>query len=142
MRLYLDTSALAKRYIQEPGSREVIERSRLASQVIVSSLCVPELISALCRLGRERKLSNKDYEDIKVDLANDLSAATVVEPDTAVIRQAIRCMEAEPLRTLDAIQIASALEAGCDLFLSSDRQQCRSAKLLNLAVEQVGFTRR
>jgi len=35
------------------------------------------------------------------------------------------------------LDIASAIEAGADLFLSADRRQCRAAARLNLRVEQV-----
>ena len=55
MKLFLDTSALAKRYIAEQGSDGVLRLCREAEQLAVSVICLPEMISTLNRLVQEQQ---------------------------------------------------------------------------------------
>ncbi|TLY55243.1 MAG: type II toxin-antitoxin system VapC family toxin, partial [Gammaproteobacteria bacterium] len=83
MRLFLDTSALAKRYIAEQGSDKVLRLCREAEQLAVSVICLPELISALNRLVRERRLSRPQYRMLKRTLLDDLAGADLCELTSA-----------------------------------------------------------
>ncbi len=132
MRLFLDTSALAKRYVLESGSSELTELCRQADEIVLSYICTVELISALNRLKREGKLSSSEYKKIKKSFGEDLKGATIVELYPLVIRQAVQCLEKTPIRSLDAIQIASAMVSDCDLFLSADSRQTAAAKVMGL----------
>ena len=49
MRIALDSSALAKRYVSESGTPRVLELCAQATEVVVSVLCVPEILSGLNR---------------------------------------------------------------------------------------------
>jgi len=44
MRILLDSSALAKRYVCEPGTEQVLSRCRDADEIVLSVLCVPALV--------------------------------------------------------------------------------------------------
>ncbi|TLY83330.1 MAG: type II toxin-antitoxin system VapC family toxin [Gammaproteobacteria bacterium] len=68
MKLFLDTSALAKRYIAEQGSDGVLRLCREAEQLAVSVICLPEMISTLNRLVQERRLSRAKYQVLKQTL--------------------------------------------------------------------------
>lgn len=138
MRIFLDSSALAKRYIFEPGTEQVLRRCREADEIVLSALCVPELISAFNRLRREGKLTAARYRRLKGDLAADLEQATIVDLTPSVVHRTIFCLEHAPLRALDAIHAASAAESLCDLFISADRRQCEAAARLKLRIENVG----
>jgi predicted nucleic acid-binding protein len=137
MRLFLDSSALAKRYIAEWGTDRVVGRCREADEVVLSVICAPELISAFQRLRRERRLSAGQYRTLKKDLAADLAQATVVQLTEAVLAKAIDTLERTAARTLDAIHVASACELSCDLFLSADRRQCEAGRKMGLSVEEL-----
>lgn len=137
MRLFLDSSALAKRYAAEPGTEQVLRLCREADEIILSVLCVPELISGLNRLRRDGRLSTPHYRKLKRALAADLEAATLVDLTPAVVDRAIGCLERTPLRALGAIHLASALESVCDLFVTADRRQAEAAARLNLKAETV-----
>jgi hypothetical protein len=63
LNVFLDSSALAKRYIEEKGSDQVQAILSSASALAVSVICVPEIVSALCRRRRERKLSTEEYRN-------------------------------------------------------------------------------
>lgn len=138
MRIFLDTSALAKRYVFESGSDAVERMCSDADEIILSSLCLPETISAFNRLRREKRITTKIYNKLKRDLILDMDAATVIDIDYNVIIKAIACLEKAPLRTLDAIQLATALEVGNLLFISGDKRQCLAAKFFRLKVKLVG----
>jgi len=137
MRLYLDSSALVKRYIYEAGSDKVAERCAEASEVVLSVVTVPEIISALNRLRRENKISFSQYDELKKTLILDMKEALLVNLSGSVIQKSIICTEQHPLRALDSIHIASALAAAADLFISADIRQCEAAEKMGLVVERV-----
>ena len=61
MRLAVDSSSLAKRYVQEDGSEEMDSLLHHASELALCIILLPEIISALNRLQRERVLTVTDY---------------------------------------------------------------------------------
>jgi hypothetical protein len=138
MRIAFDSSALAKRYVDEPGTSRVLDLCSQATEVIVSVLCVPEILSGLNRLRREGRLSSGGYLEAKTDLANDMAQATIVPVTSAVLSRAIELLEKAALRTLDAIHLAVAMDSTCDLFVSADVRQCEAASELGLKIERVG----
>jgi uncharacterized protein len=134
MKVFFDTSALAKRYVEEPGSEHVRAICAQADALGVSVLVVPELISTLCRLVREGRLSADDYQSLKSAVKADLSDADLCDLSQGAFRQALRCLESYPLRALDALHVGSALVYQPDLFVSADRRQAEAAGGEGLAV--------
>lgn len=139
MRVFFDTSALAKRYVEEVGSEEVRALCAEADGLGVSILVVPELTSTLCRLVREGRLSSSAYRSLKSAIQADLSDADVCDLSQEVFDQALRCLELHPLRALDALHIGSALMYQPDLFISADRRQAQAAGREGLAVVDLSF---
>ena len=136
-RLYLDSSALAKRYVQESGTDAVLDRCREATEVGLSVLSYPEVISCFNRLLREGKLTTSDYRKLKTGLCLDLDGAAILDITPGIIALAVRCLELEPVRAADALHVATAREFACGLFLSSDRAQCIAAERLGLRAELI-----
>ena len=66
MKLLVDSSAFAKRYVQENVSEEIEMFLQRASELALCIILVPEIISGLNRRLRERILSTKDYQKLKV----------------------------------------------------------------------------
>jgi uncharacterized protein len=137
MILFLDSSALAKRYVAERGSELVAKRCADAHIITLSTLAPIEVLSGLGRLRREGSLATSRYRYLKKELSADIAQARIVTLEAAVVKKAIHALEVAPLRTLDAIQIASAMLAECDLFLTADTQQARGAQVLKLHTELV-----
>lgn len=137
MRIYLDSSALIKRYIHESGSEKVFNLCAKADQLVLSALCMPEIISAFRRLWREKKMSEDIYRLLKNDLKEDIQEAVVVDLHPEIIMASVECVEKQPVGTLDAIHLATALSHECDLFLSADIQQRRAAQALGLKIEVI-----
>lgn len=137
MRLFADSSALAKRYIPEPGRDIVLARCAAADEVIISFLAPIEVVSAFNRLRRAGRLSDEQYDELKLKLTTDVQHATVVQPGPALVPTAFACLERAPLRASDAIHVASALQCNPDLFLSGDHRQCVAARAMGLNVEEI-----
>ena len=134
MRLFVDSSALAKRYVLEPGSEQVIELLGKADEVVLSVVSAVELISAFTRRKREGTMSLAAYKKLKKAFANDLETVSIVELFPTVVSLAVQCLERSSLRSLDAIQVASAIICECDLFLSGDERQAECAKSEGLQI--------
>jgi hypothetical protein len=103
----------------------------------VSSICLPEIISALCRLRRQSVITNDEYESAKQALLKDLGDALICNITPSVIKQSIRILEASKVRSLDALHIACALEFEAEAFVSSDIQQLSAAKMAGMKVLKV-----
>ncbi len=127
MRVFLDSSALAKRYIDEAGSQSVDDICQEATELCLSVICIPELISALNRRVREKSLSQKNYKAIKKALSEDVQDITIINLTPEVISKTTRLLEDNALRAMDALHVACALEWGAELFVSSDKQQIIAA---------------
>ena len=61
MRIYVDSSALAKRYVHEPGTEAVLTKCAEATEIVVSVICLPELVSGFTRLLREELITAEQY---------------------------------------------------------------------------------
>jgi predicted nucleic acid-binding protein len=89
MNLFADSSALAKRYIADERSEQVDALLYDATNLTVSVLCLPEIISALCSRRRERSLTLKQYSTAKEALEADLVDATVIQMTDEVILKSV-----------------------------------------------------
>jgi predicted nucleic acid-binding protein len=134
MRVFFDSSALAKRYVDEAGTADVLEWCDRATELALSVIAVPELISAFRRLVRERRLTEAQYAKLKADLRADLVDALVCETSPQVVQRAIEALEVAPLRGMDSVHVGSALVCGADVFVSADARQCAAAEHFGLRV--------
>jgi uncharacterized protein len=137
MNIFFDSSALAKRYIEEEGSDQVDELCQRAETLKISILCIPEVFSALNRRHREGVISGSDYNHIKKQFSTDIGDAILVDLTADVITRTVALLENHSLRAMDAIHIACALESQTDLFVSADQRQLTAAQNEDLAVRQV-----
>lgn len=137
MNVFLDSSALTKRYVQERGSDRVEEILFSASSLGVSVICLSEVVSALCRRRREGKLSKQQYLKVKQALFEDIEDASVVNITDQVIARAVELLERWPLRSSDSLHIAAAAEWSAELLVSADERQCAAARAYGLQVEEL-----
>ena len=128
MRIFMDTSAYAKRFIYEPGSDEIDNILFHASELGISLICVPELLSAMNRKLREKIISRSQYSEIKSSFTEEINDIDIIQLTDEVIKKAVMLLEKNVLRTLDAIHIACAYEWEADMFLTSDKRQIKAAK--------------
>ena len=140
---YFDTSALVKRYVDEPGRREVQQLLR-RRDCVTSAILPVELRSALRRRVTERTLDGLRVSEILKRVAADRAYWTVIEVGTGVLSGAEALVSVHPLRTLDAIHVASAqlfasrVSVADLIFVSADERQMDVASAIGLMTRHVG----
>lgn len=138
MKLTVDSSSFAKRYVQEIGSDELDRILQSASELAICIILVPEIISGLNRRLREGALIVTDYRTAKRQLLNDVRDSTVLQITPSVVSRAVKLLENNVLRAMDALHVACALEWPADLFVTSDRRQMAAAMNSGLSTEYLG----
>lgn len=137
MRVFFDTSAFVKRYIGESGTDAVLGWCDQATEIILSGIALPEIISAFCRLQREDKITDTQYQQLKSLLLADIEDAAICDLSPIVLAQTISSLEKNVLRGMDAIHIGSAVALKADIFISADKRQLDAAAQMGLRVEFV-----
>ncbi len=84
MLVFFDSSAFAKRYVREAGSDDVLLWCEQASEIGLSGIALPEIISAFCRLSREKRISRKQHHALKVSLLEDVRDVAISMPRMSI----------------------------------------------------------
>ena len=137
MRVFFDSSAFVKRYVSEAGTDAVLDWCDRATEIGLSGIALPEIISAFCRLRREDKITDTQYRQLKSLLLSDIEDAALCDLSPAVLGQAVSSLETNVLRGMDAIHIGSAVALKADVFVSADKRQQEAAVRAGLRVEAV-----
>jgi predicted nucleic acid-binding protein len=128
--LYVDTSALLKRYVEEPDSDRAVEIMATDPVLVTGRHTVVEVRRNLARL-----LSPTDASAARASFTDDLAAFAVVELDAATCELAATIAEQTGVRTLDALHLGAARRLGTALgFFTFDVRQAVAARELGLAV--------
>lgn len=130
--LFLDTSALLKRYVDEPGTDLVLRRMDEDREWGVSAIARTETQIALCRID----LGTDEDPDVRRRLRDDWDRCHVVPLDATCLERAMEVGCLHGVRTLDAIHLAAADRMPRPLVvLTFDRRQADAARSMGLAVE-------
>jgi len=132
MKVFLDTSAFAKRYVVENGSSDVMALCDQADILTVSVICLPEFISTLSRLLREKKLVQPEYKNLKTVAMSDLADVDICQITQPVLISALSLLESNTLRAMDALHVACALNVETEFFVSADHRQLNAARKAGL----------
>ena len=139
---YFDTSALVKRYIDEPGRREVLRLLR-RNECVASAILLIELRSGLRRRVSEGSIDAARLPAILQHVAVDRAYWTLVEVGDEVLAGAEKLVATHPIRTLDAIHIASAQLFAARgsisglTFVSADKRQTETAAAVGLGAAHI-----
>lgn len=106
---FLDTSALVKRYVTEPGSDQVRRLLRRAVDVALARITEAEACAAIARAVRMNVLTDDDRDRAFEQIAEDVARARVVEIRRSVVSAVQDLVVRWPLRGYDAIQLSCAL---------------------------------
>ncbi|KHD08307.1 hypothetical protein PN36_11100 [Candidatus Thiomargarita nelsonii] len=136
---YLDTSALAKWYLNEPRANEFSTWIQEQDDTHISSLTVTEFRCLLARRRRTREFSMEieqwvfatfemDIHDghLIVHPLNDLHASGAVH--------LINSLPTVALRSLDAMHLSIARDIGARVIVTADRVMVEAANLLGFQV--------
>lgn len=140
-RVYLDTSALAKWYLNEAGSDAFVAYLQSLDVAVISSLTRTEMRSLLarrCRMGEiDSALSSLLYAAFLDDIASGaLSQVPVPDERYDEAAHLIARYPEHPLRTLDALHLAVARHAGVDALATADSVMADAADAMGLAVRR------
>jgi len=137
MRVFFDSSAFVKRYIQEQGSEDVLRGCDQATELGLAVIALPEIISALCRLQREERITEVKYRQLKSVLFLDVEDIALCDLTPTVIHHAVRRLESHVLRCMDAIHIGCALAWQAEAFITADSRQSVAAQAAGLKVVEL-----
>lgn len=131
MTLYVDTSALLKRYIDEPDSDRAGEILSTDPVLVTGWHTHVEVRRNLARL-----LADEALDEARAQFEDDLDALALVTVDEETCRSAAAVAEVSGLRTLDALHLGAAQRAGgtAVAFVTFDLAQAQAARLLGYTV--------
>jgi predicted nucleic acid-binding protein len=151
--LYLDSSALFKRYQNELGTEALNTRLRQEAKdlrsVFTSVLTYSEIHAAFARRAREKLLSAEEAAAVQDEFDTDwVLSISPIELATGLLVSVRDLVRSFPLRGADAIHLASALwlrdmarlgmkvdqYARPVVFVSSDKQLAKAAAKSHLEV--------
>lgn len=144
---FLDSSAIAKRYIPEIGSSWIrqIANPALPNDLFIARITWVEVLSALARRKREGSLSNNDVNQAITTFTTHVEQQYgFLEIDRTLTELAGNLVTQHPLRAYDAIQLAAALRLKFTLnqsqlpdpiFLTADQRLLTIAQATGLPTD-------
>jgi uncharacterized protein len=136
---YLDTSAVIKRYIEEPNSAafDTFFLSR-SFDFVISPLVITEITSALAKRARQRDITSAFASSTKQIFQDEVLTGSwdLMEFVSSTFSQAASLISTLnlPLATLDALHLACALTAHADALATADKQLATAATKSGLQV--------
>lgn len=145
--VYLDTSTIVKRHIEQKGSNlvdDVYGRAEVGALKLSFSMWnVGQLIGALDQHLSRKVISEMQFRTSTKDLVAEttklfrLGHLNIRSPTAKIFADAWYLIFSSHIYEADAIQIATAKNLECDLFLSADAELIEVAKQTNLQAANV-----
>lgn len=110
MVIYVETSALLCWLLNEPGATAIAERLASASQIVSSSLTLIEAQRAVLRAEREGRIKAAQAIALRSQLLGATRSWKILRITKGIEQRAAEKFPVEPIRTLDAIHLATLLE--------------------------------
>lgn len=130
MTLYVDSSALLKRYVDEHDSEAAVSLMATDPVLVTSRLTEIEVRRNLTRL-----LDGSELTSSRRQLAVDLDAFALVSLDASTCNEAARIAEQTLCRSLDSLHLAAAVRTGtATSLLTFDLRQAQVARTLGMMV--------
>ena len=136
---YLDTSALAKWYLNEPFSEQFEAFIRKQSSAAISRLTTVEFRCLLARRRRAgeitKSVESRVYASFEQDVgAGFLQVYPVADEHLIAALSLITRLGRYPLRTLDALHLAIAQGIHCRRLATADKTMAGAGKAIGLGV--------
>lgn len=138
-RAYLDTSALAKWYLNEVGSEAFVDFLQGLGSAVISSLTITEMRSLLSRRRRMGDLSVEIESLLFAALIDDIDRGWLLQTPIVNARFAeatnlIARYPEHPLRTLDALHLTVAADLGVSVVATADGVMANAAASMGFQV--------
>ena len=137
--IYLDSSALVKRYLKEKGTDVILSLSTQEEFIATSKLAYPELLSAFMRKKRAGELEDEPLQSVLSRLDADWPKLFIIEVHDELLPMIKTLIGKYPLRGADSVHLASALwlesttRAGVT-FVASDVNLLNAAATENMKI--------
>jgi uncharacterized protein len=136
--IYMDTSALAKRYLEESGTETIQTIVADAEVIATSKLAYPEMLSAFMRKHRSGEIKRKPLHTVLARFQSDWENLLIVDFHDELLPIIKRLMERLPLKGADSVHLSSALwlekvSSASVTFVASDANLIQAAKLEGMA---------
>ena len=136
---YLDTSALAKWYLNEPFSEQFEAFIQKQPSAAISGLPVVEFRCLRARLRRAgeipKTIETRVYDSFELDVgAGFLQVHSVADEYLIAALGLISRLGRYPLRTLDALHLAIAQGIHCRQLATADKTMADAGKAVGLGV--------
>ena len=131
---YFDSSSLLKFIIREIGSEGTRNIWSLSNEKVCSHLTRTEMHSALMRKVREGSVPASAVPAHLGALDKLFADVILIDITSDVIDASCELVKVFPLKSADAIHLATALMVRADLFTSSDKKLCAAASESGIAV--------
>jgi uncharacterized protein len=120
--LYLDSSALIKRYFREKGSDVMNARFDRGGQIYTSTLTYAEVQSAFGRAFRMKEITGARLGELREAFVQDWSfGLSALEVDTRTMIALPKLVEQYSLKASDAVHLSTAYWLRDSLRISSHR---------------------
>ena len=130
MTLYVDSSALLKRYVREPDTERANALFASDPEVVTARLTVVEVRRNVARL-----LEPAAAATARRAFTHELAYISILELDVATCELAATLAEQTGVRALDALHLGAARRLGTGLsFLTFDVRQAEAARSLGFRV--------
>ena len=110
MVLYVDTSALLKRYVAEAESENVIAKMDAATATSTALITRTEVAAALSRARRENRMDADEARRAEQAFLQDWADIRKVPVTEELVGSAAQLSWSRELRAYDAVQLAAALK--------------------------------
>ena len=140
---YVDTSALAKWYLPEPGSDAFVDFIRSQDSAAISRLTTVELRCLLARRRRAGDITVQHERDAWSTFEGDIRAGhlhveALSDVHAVTARDLLEQLHDLPVRTLDAFHLAIARSLAVGVLATADRVMARAAEALGMTAMMFG----
>ncbi|CAN5288526.1 hypothetical protein BH10PSE19_BH10PSE19_05880 [soil metagenome] len=141
---YLDTSVLAKWYLQEHNTDIVTAYIISLDRAIISSLTITEMRCLLSRRKRMHDINEKLEQQIYATFLNDidcghLSVVPFLDEHFKIAAHLISVLPNIALRTLDALHLSIIQQQNITCLATADEVMEKAAKKLGIIVWNMGL---
>jgi predicted nucleic acid-binding protein len=135
-RVYIETAPFIYIVERPPASAEIIANifqfiNLQAIEMFTSTVTLTEVLTKPIKLG------DKSIEQRHLDLFNNTQLLSLIPVTKEIALQAAQLRAAYGLRTPDALHLATALNQGCNAFLTNDKALRRVSELPVLVLDDL-----
>lgn len=139
MKIYFDSSALVKEFVQEDGSKAVqnFMRAQLANKqsfLFTAVVTKAEVIAAFTAMRRGRALTQPKYDKALQQFTERWKNFFVVDANVPVINASGDIAKGYKIKGCDAFQLASAVIIEANMLVSCDKDLNVAAVAKNITV--------